>query len=196
MMSLRAESKVLPANSVLCSSTRASNSCFCLCSSATCSFSSGKTCQSHRGGKVESKNFLPDQNLPQRRLDLPETHRVLAAEPGHLLADALVDVAFLLEQVLQLAALLLEVLHFQFQALHFAFRTFPLLPLVVLQYSASESAANVNTNAQSHIKTTKRKTKTGAARRRTEGQTWWLSAGHRRISPHLLVHKSSQNFLE
>lgn len=115
------------------------------------------TCQSHRGGKKKKKEWkvkisFPIKTPPQRRLDLPETHRVLAAEPGHLLADALVDVAFLLEQVLQLAALLLEVLHFQFQALRFAFGTFPLLPLVVLQYSAGESVASVNTNAQSHIK--------------------------------------------
>lgn len=76
--------------------------------------------------------------------NFPETHRVLAAEPGHLLEDALVDVAFLLEQVLQLAALLLQVLNFQFQAFRFAFVAVLLLPLVVLQYSVRKRGANVN----------------------------------------------------
>lgn len=37
----------LPTNSLFCSSTCTSSSCFCLCSSETCSFSSGRTCRSH-----------------------------------------------------------------------------------------------------------------------------------------------------
>lgn len=63
----------------------------------------------------------------------PGPHRVVAAEPRHLLADALVDVALLLEQLLQLLALLLQVLRSQPQALRFALVAFLLLPLVGLQ---------------------------------------------------------------
>lgn len=64
------------------------------------------------------------------------THWVLTAEPGHLFANILIDITFLLEQVLQLAVLILEVVHFQFQALHLGLIAFLLLPLVVFQYSA------------------------------------------------------------
>ncbi len=64
------------------------------------------------------------------------THRVLTAEPGHLLANILIDVALLLEQVLQLAVLILKVIHFQFQTFHLGLVALLLLPLVVFQYSA------------------------------------------------------------
>lgn len=49
------------------------------------------------------------------------------------MANIFIDIAFLLEQVLKLAALILKVVHFQFQALYLGFIAFLLLPLVVLQ---------------------------------------------------------------
>lgn len=76
------------------------------------------------------------------------THRVVTAEPGHLLANELIDITFLLEQVLQLAVLILKMVHFQFQALHLALMTFPLLPLVVFQYSASKGGNMVSRTGQ------------------------------------------------
>ena len=66
------------------------------------------------------------------------THRVLTAEPGHLFANELSDVTFLLEQTLQLGVLVLKVLHFQLHALRLALKAFSLLPLVVLQDSAGK----------------------------------------------------------
>lgn len=62
-------------------------------------------------------------------------HQVVIAEPGHFLANLLVDVTFLLEQLLQLAVLILKVVHFQFEALHLCLVVLLLLPLVVFQYS-------------------------------------------------------------
>lgn len=125
------------------------------------------------------------QSTPQHCF--PGTHRVLAAEPWHLLVNALVDVAFLLEQVLQLVALLLEVLHLQFQALHFTLVTLPLRPLVALQCSAAKSRRERQPGA-----TLKRKDKETLRGRRT----WRLSASHRRSSPHLLGHRFSLSSLE
>lgn len=63
-----------------------------------------------------------------------ETYCVLTAEPGHLLENVLVDVAFLLEQFLQFAVLVLKVIHFELQTLHLGVVAFPLLLLVVLLY--------------------------------------------------------------
>ena len=72
------------------------------------------------------------------------THRVLAAESGHLLANVLIDVTFLLEQVLQLAVLILKVVHFQLQALKLGLIALLLLVLVGFQYSAIEGGTTSN----------------------------------------------------
>lgn len=77
------------------------------------------------------------------------THRVVTAEPGHLLANEFIDITFLLEQVLQLAVLILKMVHFQFQALHLALMAFPLLPLVVFQNSASKGG-DMDSHAGQH----------------------------------------------
>lgn len=65
-------------------------------------------------------------------------YQILTAESGHFLANILIDITFLLEQVLQLAVLILKVVHFQFQTLYFGLIAFLLLPLVVFQYSADK----------------------------------------------------------
>jgi len=64
------------------------------------------------------------------------TYRVFTAESGHFLADVFVDVALLVEQLLQLVVLVLEVRHFQRQSVRLVFIVFILLPPLVLQNSA------------------------------------------------------------